>query len=206
MPQTLFAKKRHDHTQNRPIIQVRNLVKKYGDFPAVNEISFDVKRGEIFGILGPNGAGKTTTMEIMETLLEKSGGKVAIDGLDIDIYPEQVKQLIGIQLQSGGFLPTLTLVEILQLFADIYNVNINPIDLLRKVNLEDKSREMVDQLSGGQRQRFSLASTLIANPEVIFLDEPTTGLDPQARRNLWDMILDFKNQGKTVVLTTHYMD
>ena len=145
-------------------------------------------------------------MEIMETLLEKSGGKVAIDGLDIDIYPEQIKQIIGIQLQHGGFLPNLTLIEILGLFASIYNVDIEPIELLRRVNLEDKAREVVESLSGGQKQRFSLASTLVANPEVIFLDEPTTGLDPQARRNLWDMILDFKNHGKTVVLTTHYMD
>jgi len=206
MPSSPFDKKRQDHKSKRPIIQVRNLVKKYGDFPAVNGVSFDVKRGEVFGILGPNGAGKTTTMEIMETLLEKSQGKVAIDGLDIDIYPEQIKQLIGIRLQSSGFLPSLTLLEILQLFANIYNVNIDAMDLLRTVNLEDKARDMVDQLSGGQQQRFSLASTLVANPDVIFLDEPTTGLDPQARRNLWEMILDFKKQGKTIVLTTHYMD
>jgi len=201
-----FEKKHIDVRDVRPIIQVRNLVKKYGDFPAVNNISFDVKRGEIFGILGPNGAGKTTTMEIMETLIEKSGGKVAIDGLDIDIYPEQVKQLVGIQLQHGGFLPDLTLIEILELFASIYNVDTNPIELLQKVSLEDHSRDFVETLSGGQRQRFSLASTLIADPQIVFLDEPTTGLDPQARRNIWEMVLDFKKNGKTVVLTTHYMD
>jgi ABC-2 type transport system ATP-binding protein len=192
--------------QVRPIIQVKNLKKNYGDFAAVDGITFDVKKGEVFGILGPNGAGKTTTLEIIETILEKSSGSVLVDGLDIDVYPEQVKNIIGIQLQSSGFYPKLTLVETLKLFADIYNVDIDPKHLLESVNLFEKAGSRVDQLSGGQKQRFSIATTLVSDPKIVFLDEPTTGLDPQARRNLWDMIIDMKNKGKTIVLTTHYMD
>jgi len=192
--------------QKRPIISVSNLVKKYDNLLAIDNISFEVKRGEIFGILGPNGAGKTTTLEIMETILEKTSGTVIIDGLDIDIYSEQVKKLIGVQLQNGGYLPNLNLIEILELFADIYNVYINPMDILKTVNLQDKAYTFVDKLSGGQQQRFSIATTLIAQPMVVFLDEPTTGLDPQARRNLWEKILEIKESGKTVVMTTHYMD
>jgi ABC-2 type transport system ATP-binding protein len=190
----------------RPIIQVKNLVKNYGEFKAVQEISFEVKKGEIFGILGPNGAGKTTTLEIIETLTPKTSGQVLIDGLDIEIYPQQVKKIIGIQLQSGGFISSLTLVEHLELFAALYDVRVDPMAILDGVNLKDKSGSKVDQLSGGQKQRFSIASTLVADPLVVFLDEPTTGLDPQARRNLWDMILELKQKGKTIVLTTHYMD
>ena len=192
--------------EERPVIQVKNLVKKYDDTFAVNKISFEVKKGEIFGILGPNGAGKTTTLEIIETILSKTEGKVLVDGLDIDIYQNQIKSLIGIQLQTAGFYPNLTLVEQLELFADIYNVNIKPLAVLKTVNLVDKAKSRVDQLSGGQKQRFSIATTLVADPTIIFLDEPTTGLDPQARRNLWEMILDLKKKGKTIVLTTHYMD
>ncbi len=190
----------------RPIIQVRNLVKKYGNFTAVNNVSFEVKRGEIFGILGPNGAGKTTTLEIIETILPKTQGTVLIDGLDIEVYTEQIKNMIGIQLQSSGFYPKLNLIEILQMFAAIYNVKIKPKELLDKVGLKEKAKSVVENLSGGQKQRFSIATTLVADPEVIFLDEPTTGLDPQARRNLWELILALKKQGKTVVLTTHYME
>jgi ABC-2 type transport system ATP-binding protein len=190
----------------RPIIQVRNLVKKYGNFTAVNNVSFEVKRGEIFGILGPNGAGKTTTLEIIETILPKTQGTILIDGLDIEVYTEQIKNMIGIQLQSSGFYPKLNLIEILQMFAAIYNVKIKPKELLDKVGLKEKAKSVVENLSGGQKQRFSIATTLVADPEVIFLDEPTTGLDPQARRNLWELILTLKKQGKTVVLTTHYME
>jgi len=191
---------------SRPMIQVKNLKKHYGKTVAVDDLSFDVFKGEIFGILGPNGAGKTTTLEIIETILSKTEGKVLVDGLDIDIYQNQIKSLIGIQLQTAGFYPNLTLVEQLELFADIYNVNIKPLAVLKTVNLVDKAKSRVDQLSGGQKQRFSIATTLVADPTIIFLDEPTTGLDPQARRNLWEMILDLKKKGKTIVLTTHYMD
>ena len=190
----------------RPIIQVQNLVKKYDDFVAVDNISFEVKRGEIFGIVGPNGAGKTTTLEIIETLTNKTSGLVYVDGLDIDVYPNQVKKIIGVQLQSGGFYPGLNLVETLYLFARIYDVKIDPMKILKDVHLVDKAKNKVDELSGGQRQRFSIASTLVANPQVIFLDEPTTGLDPQARRNLWEMIKNLQARGKTIILTTHYMD
>lgn len=190
----------------RSMIQVRNLVKKYDDFVAIDDISFEVYKGEIFGILGPNGAGKTTTLEVIESILDKTSGQILVDGLDIDIYPNQVKSIIGIQLQSAGFYPKLNLIESLELFADIYNVKIDPLKILDSVNLTEKAKSFVDDLSGGQKQRFSIASTLVADPDIIFLDEPTTGLDPQARRNLWDMIKKLKERRKTIVLTTHYMD
>jgi ABC-2 type transport system ATP-binding protein len=192
--------------KKRPIIQVKDLVKQYGNLTAVDSLSLEVFRGEVFGILGPNGAGKTTTLEIIETILQKTSGSVLVDGLDIDIYPEQVKSIIGIQLQHTGFYPKLNLIEILELFGDIYNMEVAAVRLLKLVNLEDKAKNFVDQLSGGQKQRFSLATTLVSDPAVIFLDEPTTGLDPQARRNLWDIIKNLKKEGKTVILTTHYMD
>jgi ABC-2 type transport system ATP-binding protein len=192
--------------KDRPVIQVKNLSKMYGTNLVVNNVSFDVKRGEIFGILGPNGAGKTTTLEMIETLLPKSSGEILIDGLNIDTYPEHVKKIVGIQLQSSGFYPRINLVETLELFADIYDVEIDALKLLESVNLLDKAKFTPEQLSGGQRQRFSIATTLVADPVVVFLDEPTTGLDPQARRNLWDMVMDLKAKGKTIVITTHYMD
>ncbi len=190
----------------RPIIKVKNLVKKYGDKTVVDGVSFEVKEGEVFGILGPNGAGKTTIMEIIETLIQKTSGEVKVDGFDVDIYPEQIKKLIGVQLQEGGFLPDLNLTDILRLFTDIYNVRVNITEILAKVGLVEKSKSYYSELSGGQKQRFSVASTLVADPVIMFLDEPTTGLDPQARHNLWDLILDLKKKGKTIVLTTHYMD
>lgn len=192
--------------KKRPIIQVKNLVKTFNGTKAVNKITFEVQKGEIFGILGPNGAGKTTTLEIIETIIKKTSGQVLVDGLDIDIYPKQVKSIIGIQLQSSGFYPKLTLIECLHLFSDVYNVEIDAYKLLETVNLKDKAKTSVESLSGGQKQRFAIAATLVSNPEIIFLDEPTTGLDPQARRNLWDMIKKMKSEGKTVVMTTHYMD
>lgn len=193
-------------TKATPIITVKNLVKEFTKLKAVNNVSFEVYPGEIFGILGPNGAGKTTTLEIIETLTPKTSGKVTILGLDLDKEPNRIKNQIGIQLQSGGFFPDLTLIEILNLFADTYNVSIKPMEFLERVNLVDKARSTVEKLSGGQRQRFSIATTLVADPRIIFLDEPTTGLDPQARRNLWDSIKDLQNLGKTIILTTHYMD
>jgi len=190
----------------RPIIQVRNLVKKYGDITAVKGISFEVSRGEIFGILGPNGAGKTTTLEIIETILPKTSGEVIIDGLDIDLYSTQIKKIIGIQLQSPDFLPNLNLQELISLFSDIFNTQVNIKKLLKKVNLWNKAKSTVNELSSGQKQRFSVALALVGEPQIVFLDEPTTGLDPQARHNLWDLILELKSQGKTIVMTTHYMD
>jgi ABC-2 type transport system ATP-binding protein len=190
----------------RPIICVRDLVKRYGDFEAVKGISFDVREGEIFGLLGPNGAGKSTTLEIMETLREKTSGEILIDGLSVDTDAARIKSVIGVQLQASGFYPGLSLVELVALFNGLYNESADPMALLRLVNLEDKAKSRYKQLSGGQKQRFSIATTLINRPRIIFLDEPTTGLDPQARRNLWELIRRIRDKGTTIIITTHYMD
>src|SRR5690242_4673255 len=165
------------------IISVKDLVKKYGSFEAVKGISFDVMEGEIFGLLGPNGAGKSTTLEIIETLRQKTAGSVTVDGFDLDKHPNDIKLVIGVQLQTSGFYPGLNLVELIDLFAGLYNQKVNARKLLQSVNLEDKAKAKFKDLSGGQKQRFSIATTLINSPKIIFLDEPTTGLDPQARRN-----------------------
>ncbi len=189
-----------------PIIQVKNLIKKYGDFVAVDDLSFEVFEGEIFGFLGPNGAGKTTTLEIIETLREKTSGTILVDGYSIDRDANAIKNIIGVQLQAAGYYPNLNLLELISLFSGLYNVPTNAELLLTKVGLQDKAKAKYKALSGGQKQRFSIATTLINNPKIIFLDEPTTGLDPQARRNLWDLIREIRNTGTTVVITTHYMD
>jgi ABC-2 type transport system ATP-binding protein len=188
------------------IISVQNLVKKYGVFTAVNNLSFEVEEGEVFGLLGPNGAGKTTTLEIIETLREKTSGTIVVDGKNLDTHPNEIKKVIGVQLQAAGFYPNLNLKELIALFAGLYNVKVDPLVLLKSVNLEDKAKSKFKELSGGQKQRFSIATTIINKPKIIFLDEPTTGLDPQARRNLWDLIRELKATGTTVVITTHYMD
>ncbi|MBV9961103.1 MAG: ABC transporter ATP-binding protein [Parafilimonas sp.] len=192
--------------QQETIISVKNLVKNYGDFKAVKGISFDVSKGEIFGLLGPNGAGKSTTLEIIETLREKTSGEIIVDGYNLDEAPNSIKKIIGVQLQTSGYYPGLNLSELLHLFAGLYNENVNVIDLLDIVNLRDKAKAKFKELSGGQKQRFSIATTLINKPKIIFLDEPTTGLDPQARRNLWDLIKEIQSKGTTVIITTHYMD
>ena len=188
------------------IIEVKNLVKNYDQIQAVRGISFNVIKGEVFGLLGPNGAGKTTTLEIIETLREKSSGEVFVNGLSIDKDTNAIKQLIGVQLQSAGYYPNLTLNELLDLFAGLYNRKINNIEMLGRVGLEEKEKAKYKELSGGQKQRFSICTTLINEPLIIFLDEPTTGLDPQARRNLWELIRNIRDRGTTVVITTHYMD
>lgn len=190
----------------KTIISVKNLVKKYGKLEAVKGISFEVYEGEIFGLLGPNGAGKSTTLEIIETLRDKTSGQVMVDGLDLDKQPNDIKKIIGVQLQTSGYYPNLNLTELLQLFAGLYNEKIDTGALLDTVNLGDKAKSKFKELSGGQKQRFSIATTLINKPKIIFLDEPTTGLDPQARRNLWDLIRNIRAQGTTVIITTHYMD
>ncbi len=190
----------------KPIIQVKNLTKSYDELVAVKGISFEVYEGEIFGLLGPNGAGKTTTLEIMETLREKTSGEVIIDGLSVDKDQEDIKKIIGVQLQSAGYYPNLHLDELLELFAGLYNVKVNPKEMLKLVDLQEKIKSKFKELSGGQKQRFSICTTLINEPKIIFLDEPTTGLDPQARRNLWELIKQIKAKGTTLMLTTHYMD
>ncbi len=188
------------------IISVNNLHKKYGDFHAVKGISFQVNQGEIFGLLGQNGAGKSTTLEIIETLRDKTSGEVIVDGFDLDKQPQEIKKIIGVQLQTSGFYPGLNLTELIQLFAGLYNKKVDPKELLASVQLEEKAKAKFKELSGGQKQRFSIATTLINDPKIIFLDEPTTGLDPQARRNLWELIKQIKQKGTTIILTTHYMD
>ncbi len=188
------------------LIHVESLHKHFGSVVAVDGISFDVNRGEMFGILGPNGAGKTTTLEIMETLQKPTAGTVTIDGTDVLRDPWAVKSRIGVQLQSSGFYPELSLVQLLQMFAAIYNVQVDPMAVLGRFQLEEKASTFYNRLSGGQKQRFSLATTLIHRPHVIFLDEPTTGLDPQARLNLWDLLREVQTEGVTLVITTHYME
>src|SRR3972149_6831279 len=187
-------------------LKVDRLAKRYEDVVAVDNISFEVEEGEIFGLLGPNGAGKTTSLEIIETLRKPTSGKITVDGIDVLEHPWEVKSQIGVQLQAAGFYPELSLVDLLKMFASLYQIKIDPIAILKKFSLEDKRRAFWNQLSGGQKQRFSLATTLIHNPKIIFLDEPTTGLDPQGRTNLWDEIRKIHQEGRTIVLTTHYME
>lgn len=188
------------------ILEVRNLQKSYGRVKAVRGINFAVKKGEIFGILGPNGAGKTTTLEMCETLRSIDGGSVTIDGVDVAKEPYKIRGMIGVQPQSPGFQDKTKLFELIQMFAAAYGEKVNPKEFLDEVQLGDKANAYVEQLSGGQKQRFSIVTALVHNPKVFFLDEPTTGLDPQARRNLWDLIEDVRSRGISVVLTTHYMD
>jgi len=153
----------------QPIIKVRNLYKKYGDFEAVCGLSFEVQEGEIFGLLGPNGAGKSTTLEIIETLREKTSGSIWVNGFDLDKEPNEIKKIIGVQLQTSGYYPGLNLVELLQLFSGLYNQPIDAMALLDMVNLRDKAKAKFKDLSGGQKQRFSIATTLINEPRIIFL-------------------------------------
>lgn len=193
-------------TQTKPIITVEDLTKAYAGTPVVDGISFTVKTGEIFGLLGPNGAGKTTTLEMLEALRPIDAGRATIDGIDVAKQPKQIKQIIGIQLQSTTFYDKLTLREQLRMFASLYGRRVDADALLAKVQLSAKASSYVEQLSGGQKQRFAIAATLVNQPKVLFLDEPTTGLDPQARRNLWELIKTIRDEGITIVLTTHYMD
>ena len=192
--------------QPENIIQVHDLRKSYGDLTAVDGISFGVSAGEVFGILGPNGAGKTTTVEILEGMRAPDSGIALVNGIDVQKDPRAVKQIIGIQLQSSAFFDRLSLVEILDVMASLYHRQIDALVLLRDVELDDRSDALFKELSGGQKQRFSVASTLVNYPILLFLDEPTTGLDPQARRHMWELVQRFKSEGRTVLLTTHYME
>lgn len=188
------------------MIKVRNLKKRYGDKQAVNGISFTVKKGEIFGILGPNGAGKTTTLEMMETLRPIDEGIVEIDGIDVAKHPQKIKYVIGVQPQTPAFQDKTRLTEVIEMFAAAYGEKVDPMAFLKDVDLEDKAKSFVEDLSGGQKQRLSITTALVHGPKVFFLDEPTTGLDPQARRHLWDLIEKVREKGISVVMTTHYMD
>ncbi|HXG41538.1 MAG TPA: ABC transporter ATP-binding protein [Dehalococcoidia bacterium] len=188
------------------VVAVQGLRKRYGDIVAVDGVSFAVRRGETFGIVGPNGAGKTTTLEIIEGLRQPDEGHVRVLGLDPQRQSAEVKQRIGVQLQASAYFDFLTLKEILELFGSFYRRRLSALDLLEMVGLRERAGSLLKHLSGGQQQRFSLAAALVNDPEVVFLDEPTTGLDPQARRSLWELVRGMRSQGRTVILTTHYME
>lgn len=188
------------------ILKIRDLKKVYDGKPAVDGISFEVKKGEIFGILGPNGAGKTTTLEMIETMRPIDGGSINVDGLDVAKQPSEVKRIIGVQPQSPAFQDKTKLTELIELFAAAYGEKVDPMEFLNDVKLGEKANAFAEQLSGGQRQRLSIAAALVHSPKLFFMDEPTTGLDPQARRNLWDLIRRVRDKGVTVIMTTHYMD
>lgn len=190
----------------KEIVVVKDLVKTYDDKNVVDGISFSVKKGEIFGILGPNGAGKTTTLEMIETLRPIDGGSVTVDGVNVAEDPQRIKYLIGVQPQSPAFQDKTRLTEVIEMFAAAYGEKVDPMAFLRDVELEEKAKSYVEHLSGGQKQRLSITTALVHGPKVFFLDEPTTGLDPQARRNLWDLIEKVRQRGISVIMTTHYMD
>jgi ABC-2 type transport system ATP-binding protein len=188
------------------IVKVDDLHKSYSDREVVKGISFEVKKGETFGILGPNGAGKTTTLEMIETLRPIDKGSVTIDGVDVSKHPQKIKYMIGVQTQSTAFMDKVKLTELLEQQAAAYGERVDSIGLLKEVNLEEKASSYIESLSGGQKQRFSIAAALVHHPKLFFLDEPTTGLDPQARHRLWDLIRKVSKRGMTVILTTHYME
>ncbi|MEW5706032.1 MAG: ABC transporter ATP-binding protein [Actinomycetota bacterium] len=191
------------------IIDVRNLVKTYGEVRAVDNVSLQIEHGEVFGILGPNGAGKTTILEMIEGLRRPDHGAIMIDGLSVWPNPNRIKHLIGVQLQTTALMDFLTVRETVRLFASFYGIHMSRVkadELLDKVALVEKANSMINQLSGGQQQRLSIALALVNDPKVLFLDEPTTGLDPQARRKLWMVVEGINAEGKTIVLTTHYME
>ena len=188
------------------MIDVRNLTKVYNGVPVVDAVGFSVKKGEIFGILGPNGAGKTTTLEMLEGLRTIDAGSAFIDGIDVASNPRRIRSLIGVQPQTPSFEEKTKLTELINFFAATYGKTVNAREFLADVQLLEKANSYPEQLSGGQRQRFSIAAALVHSPKVFFLDEPTTGLDPQARRNLWELIKEVRDRGVSVVMTTHYMD
>lgn len=188
------------------ILKVKNLKKVYDNKAVVNAINFEVKKGEIFGILGPNGAGKTTTLEMIETMRPIDGGKITLAGIDVASNPLEIKKVIGVQPQTPAFQDKQKLTEIIDMFAAAYGEKVKAKDFLEEVELGSKANSYAENLSGGQRQRLSIAVALVHNPKVFFLDEPTTGLDPQARRNLWDLIKMVRDRGVTVIMTTHYLD
>src|SRR6266849_1182747 len=193
-------------THAEVMVDVRNLVKSYHHKTVVNNVSFAARKAEIYGVLGPNGAGKTTTLEMIEGIRMPDSGTAIVAGLDGQRQKSAVQRVIGVQLQATTLFPELTLLETLQFFASLYPKALDPRQLLSDVALEEKARDHPQNLSGGQRQRLALALALVNEPKVLFLDEPTAGLDPQSRRMLWDIVLKLREQGKTILITTHYMD
>ena len=189
-----------------PILQVENLVKRYGDLEAVRGVSFSVEEGEVFGLLGPNGAGKTSTIEVLEGLRVADGGRVSVCGFDPVRNPTELKREIGAALQSTSLPDKLKVTEALRLFSSFYNRGRQPEELLKRFGLEEKRNAFYSQLSGGQKQRLALALALVNDPKVLFLDEPTAGLDPQVRREIYDIVEELKHEKKTIVLTTHYIE
>jgi ABC-2 type transport system ATP-binding protein len=189
-----------------PVIRVTDLCKCYGDIRAVDGISFEVGRGEVFGMLGPNGAGKTTTIEILEGLRQPDSGAASVLGMDVLHHADAIKERIGVQLQTVALYPRLTVRELIDLFGSIYRRRLPTQALIDRVDLGERAAARSMNLSGGQQQRLSIALALVNDPELVFLDEPTTGLDPQARRSVWELVKELQGQGKTVMLTTHYME
>lgn len=195
------------------IVEAKELVKRYpkpgsksDTFLAVDGVSLSIDNGEVFGILGPNGAGKTTTLEMIEGLTDIDSGEALVDGLSVRRQPNRVKEIIGVQLQANEYFDHLTLSDLLKLFSHLFHRDDDPQELLARVNLEEKAEAKPASLSGGQKQRFSIASALVNEPKVLFLDEPTTGLDPQAKRNIWKLVEELNAAGMTIVLTTHNME
>ena len=189
-----------------PVIRVDGLKKSYGATRAVDGVSFEVRSGTVFGLLGPNGAGKTTTVEVLEGLRTPDSGDVRVLGVDVVARPDELKPRIGVSLQTAALYPKLNVVEVLDLFRGFYRRGRSTNELVELMDLGEKRTTRTQDLSGGQRQRLSVALALVNDPELVFLDEPTTGMDPAARRALWDVVLELKAQGRTVLLTTHYME
>src|SRR5436190_20562143 len=189
-----------------PALSVAGLEKRYGAVNAVDGVSFDVRAGEVFGLLGPNGAGKTTTVEMLEGLREPDGGTLEVLGIDAANHPDALKERIGVALQTAQLYPKLTVTEVIDLFRSFYRRSLPTSQLIDFLDLDERKNAVTRDLSGGQRQRLAVALALVNDPEVVFLDEPTTGLDPAARRSLWDLVEELRSQGKTILLTTHYME
>ena len=189
-----------------PVIRVRGLTKRYGDVQAVDGIDFDVAKGEIFGLLGPNGAGKTTTVEILEGLRQPDGGQVSVLGVDVSHDADAIKPRIGVSLQTAALYPKLTVTELIDLFRSFYPTSRSTKEVMDALELGERHNARSQDLSGGQRQRLAVALSLVNDPELVFLDEPTTGLDPAARRSLWDIVEGLKADGRSVLLTTHHME
>jgi ABC-2 type transport system ATP-binding protein len=194
------------NSATEPVIRVRDLRKTYGQTRAVDGVGFEVRAGEVFGLLGPNGAGKTTTVEILEGLRKPDSGEVRVLGIDVARHPDALKQRIGVALQTAALYPKLTVVEVLDLFRSFYPRSRSSAELIDLLELGEKRSTQTRALSGGQRQRLAVALALVNDPEVIFLDEPTTGLDPAARRSLWAIVESLRSRGRTILLTTHYME